>query len=235
MESLVKQRVMGLCLGYLHYVLDLWFHKKWRARTAEGNTIIVRYADDFVVGFQYQRDAERFLHDVKERMASFSLELHPDKTRLIEFGRFAQKNRRARGERRPETFDFLGFTHYCRTTRNGKFGLGRKPVGKRVDRTLRRIGAELRRRMHHNPYEVAKWLGKIMNGWLRYYAVPTSLPSLRRFAFRLRRMWLRVLRRRSQMDRTKLDKLGRVAAAFWPPLQILHPWPEQRFAVKHPR
>ena len=116
---------------YLHYVLDLWFHKKWRARTAEGNTIIVRYADDFVVGFQYQRDAERFLHDLKERMASFSLELHPDKTRLIEFGRFAQKNRRARGERRPETFDFLGFTHYCRTTRNGKFGLGRKPVGKR--------------------------------------------------------------------------------------------------------
>ena len=220
---------------YLHYVLDLWFHKKWRARTAKGNTIIVRYADDFVVGFQYQRDAERFLHDLKERMASFSLELHPDKTRLIEFGRFAQKNRRARGERRPETFDFLGFTHYCRTTRNGKFGLGRKPVGKRVDRTLRRIGAELRRRMHHNPYEVAKWLGKIMNGWLRYYAVPTSFPSLRRFAFRLRRMWLRVLRRRSQMDRTKLDKLGRVAAAFWPPLQILHPWPEQRFAVKHPR
>ena len=125
--------------------------------------------------------------------------------------------------------------HYCRTTRNGKFGLGRKPVGKRVDQTLRRIGAELRRRMHHNPYEVAKWLGKILNGWLRYYAVPTSSPSLRRFAFRLRRMWLRVLRRRSQMDRTKLDKLGRVAAAFWPPLQILHPWPEQRFAVKHPR
>ena len=124
---------------------------------------------------------------------------------------------------------------YCRTTRNGKFGLGRKPVGKRVDQTLRRIGAELRRRMHHNPYEVAKWLGKILNGWLRYYAVPTSSPSLRRFAFRLRRMWLRVLRRRSQMDRTKLDKLGRVAAAFWPPLQILHPWPEQRFAVKHPR
>ena len=220
---------------YLHYVLDLWFQRKWRARTARGETIIVRYADDFVVGFQHKRDAERFLHDLKERMASFSLELHPGKTRLIEFGRFAQKNRRARGERRPETFDFLGFTHYCRTTRNGKFGLGRKPVGKRVDRTLRRIGAELRRRMHHNPYEVAKWLGKILNGWLHYYAVPTSSPSLKRFAFRLRRMWLRVLRRRSQMDRTKLDKLGRVAAAFWPPLQILHPWPEQRFAVKHPR
>ena len=125
--------------------------------------------------------------------------------------------------------------HYWRTARNGKFGLGRKPVGKRVDRTLRRIGAELRRRMHHNPYEVAKWLGKILNGWLRYYAVPTSSPSLKRFACRLRRMWLRVLRRRSQKDRTKLDKLGRVAAAFWAPVKILHPWPEQRFAVTHPR
>ena len=120
--------------------------------------------------------------------------------------------------------------HYCRTTRNGKFGLGRKPVGKRVDQTLRRIGAELRRRMHHNPYEVAKWLGKILNGWLRYYAVPTSSPSLRRFAFRLRRMWLRVLRRRSQMDRTKLDKLGRVAAAFWPPV-VANPASMARTAV----
>ena len=162
---------------YLHYVLDLWFHKKWRARTAEGNTIIVRYADDFVVGFQHKWDAERFLHDLKERMASFSLELHPDKTRLIEFGRFAEKNRRARGERRPETFDFLGFTHYCRTTRNGKFGLGRMPVGKRVNRTLRRIGAELRRRMHHNPYEVAKWLGK-SSGWMAaLLCSPDQLPD----------------------------------------------------------
>ena len=147
-------------------------------------------------------------------MASFSLELHPDKTRLIEFGRFAQKNRRARGERRPETFDFLGFTHYCRTTRNGKFGLGRKPVGKRVDRTLRRIGAELRRRMHHNPYEVAKWLGKILNGWLHYYAVPTSGPVPQAVCISTPTNVAAVLRRRSQMDRTKLDKLGRVAAAF---------------------
>ena len=219
---------------YLHYVLDLWFQKKWRARTA-GDTIIVRYADDFVVGFQHKWDADRFLCDLKARLASFSLELHPDKTRLIEFGRFAAASRRARGERRPDTFDFLGFTHYCLTTRSGWFGLGRKPMGKRVSRTLRRIGAELRRRMHHNPYEVAKWLGRILNGWLHYYAVPTSFPSLKRFEFRLRKMWLRVLRRRSHLDRTKLDKLGRVAAAFWPRLTILHPWPDERFAVKHPR
>ena len=186
-------------------------------------------ATHLVVGFQHKRDADRFLCDLKARLASFSLELHPDKTRLIEFGRFAAASRRARGERRPDTFDFLGFTHYCLTTRSGWFGLGRKPMGKRVSRTLRRIGAELRRRMHHNPYEVAKWLGRILNGWLRYYAVPTSFPFLKRFVIRLRTMWLRVMRRRSQLDRTKLDKLGRVAAAFWPRLRILHPWPEQRF------
>ena len=220
---------------YLHYVLDLWFHKKWRARTAWGDTIIVRYADDFVVGFQHKRDAERFLRDLKGRLATFSLELHPNKTRLIEFGRFADMDRRARGERRAETFDFLGFTHYCTKARSGNFQLGRKPVGKRVDRTLKRIKAELRRRMHHNPYEVAQWLAKVLTGWLRYYAVPTSYRYLKRFSHRLRIMWLRAMRRRSQMDRTRLDKLGRVAAAFWPPMKILHPWPEERFAVNHPR
>ena len=220
---------------YLHYVLDLWFQKKWRSRTASGDTIIVRYADDFVVGLQYKRDAERCLRDLRGRLAAFSLELHPDKTRFIEFGRFADMDRRTRGERRPETFDFLGFTHYCAKSRSGSFVLGRKPIGNRVERTLRQVKAELRRRMHRNPYEVAKWLGKVMDGWLRYYAVPTSLPSLTRFEFRLRILWLRAMRRRSQMDRTRLEKLGKYAAASWPPLKILHPWPEQRFAVNHPR
>ena len=191
---------------YLHYVLDLWFQRKWRARIACGDTLIVRYADDFVVGFQHKRDAERFLCDLKDRLATFSLELHPEKTRLIEFGKFALANRRARGERRPETFDFLGFTHYCRTTRKGRFGLGRKPIGKRVNRTLKRIKAELRRRMHHNIYEVAEWLGRVTGGWLRYYAVPTSFPSLQKFVFRLKRMWLRVLRRRSHgCDTTQFE------------------------------
>ena len=123
---------------YLHYVLDLWFQKKWRARQATGDTIIVRYADDFVVGCQRKADAAQFLHDLRERMSQFALELHPDKTRLVEFGRFAMADRRARGERRPETFDFLGFTHYCKKKRNGKFGLGRKPIAKRVTRTLKR-------------------------------------------------------------------------------------------------
>ena len=220
---------------YLHYVLDLWFQRTWRARTARGDTIIVRYADDFVVGFQYKRDAEQFLCDLKDRLAAFSLELHPDKTRLIEFGKFAMADRRARGERRPETFDFLGFTHYCRTTRTGRFGLGRKPIKKRVNRTLKRIKAELRRRMHHNIYEVAKWLGRVTGGWLRYFAVPTSFPSLRQFVFRLKRMWLRALRRRSQKDRFTWIRIGTLAQVFWPPLQILHPWPNKRFAVKYPR
>ena len=126
---------------------------------ATGATIIVRYADDFVVGFQRKQDAERFLHDLKERLGQFELELHPDKTRLIEFGRFAMVDRRAPGERRPETFDFLGFTHYCRKKRNGKFGLGRKPIAKRVTRTLNRIKGELRKRMHEDVHETARWSG----------------------------------------------------------------------------
>ncbi len=220
---------------YLHFVLDLWFQRKWRARIARGETIIVRYADDFVVGFQYKRDAERFLCDLKDRLAAFSLDLHPDKTRLIEFGRFAMANRRARGERRPETFDFLGFTHYCRTTRKGRFGLGRKPIRKRVTRTLKRIEAELRQRMHDNIYEVAIWLGRVVGGWLRYYAVPTSSRSLQTFGLRLKRLWLRVLRRRSQKDRLPWGKVDLLAAVFWPPLRTVHPWPDRRFAVNHPR
>ena len=144
---------------YLHYVLDLWFQREWRTRVATGETIIVRYADDFVVGFQRKQDAERFLHDLKERLGQFELELHPDKTRLIEFGRFAMADRRARGERRPETFDFLGFTHYCRKKRNGKFGLGRKPIAKRVTRTLNRIKGELRKRMHEDVHETGALAG----------------------------------------------------------------------------
>ena len=144
---------------YLHYVLDLWFQKKWRTHEVEGGTIIVRYADDFVVGFQHKRDAERFLSAVKERFGRFALEVHPDKTRLIEFGRFAQKDRRQRGQGRPETFDFLGLTHYCAKDRRGRFQLGRKPVAKRMNRTLKRLKEELRRRMHHDVADTAKWLG----------------------------------------------------------------------------
>ena len=197
---------------------------------AVAETILLPIFEPEFLGFQHKRDAERFLCELKDQLASFSLELYPDKTRLIEFCRFADAGRRARSERRPETFDFLGFTHYWLTGRSESFVLGRKPIGKRVDRTLKRIKAELRRRMHRNPYEVAEWLGRVLDGWVRYYAVPNSYPSLQRFANRLRMMWLRVLQRRSHMDRTRLDKLGKYAAASWPPLKILHPWSKKRFS-----
>ena len=216
---------------YLHYVLDLWFQKKWRSHEVKGDAIIVRYADDFVVGFQHKRDAERFLDAAKERFGRFELDLHPDKTRLIEFGRFAWKDRRQRGQGRPETFDFLGFTHYCTKTRRGRFQLGRKPIAKRMSRTLKRIKEVLRRRMHDNVEETAKWLGKVVDGWLNYYAVPTSHRFLYRFLLRLKRMWRSILCRRSQKDRFKWASIARLEARHWPKLETRHPWPDQRFAV----
>ena len=216
---------------YLHYVLDLWFQKKWRSREVRGDAIIVRYADDFVVGFQHKRDAERFLSAVKERFGSFELEIHPNKTRLIEFGRYAQERRRERGMGRPETFDFLGFTHYCTEKRRGCFQVGRKPVAKRMSRTLKRIAEVLRRQMHCDVNDTARWLGRVVDGWLNYYAVPTSYRYLHRFAARLKRLWLRVLRRRSQKDRSKRADIARLVASHWPKLEIRHPWPDERFAV----
>ena len=216
---------------YLHYVLDLWFQKKWRAHEVKGDTIIVRYADDFVAGFQYKQDAERFLHDLKERLGRFELELHPDKTRLIEFGRFATENRRQRGLGKPETFAFLGFTHYCTKDRKERFQMGRKPVSKRTKRTLKRIKEELRRRMHRNLQETTRWLGQVLDGWLNYFAVPTSYRYLGRFVQRLKVLWLKTLRRRSQKDRYREDQLERLTATYWPTLKIRHPWPSQRFAV----
>ena len=220
---------IGPCLAkvFLHHVLDLWFHRQWRPNIPNG--------DDFVVGFQYKRDAERFLCDLKDRLAADSLELHPGKTRLIEFGRSALADRRARGERRAETFDFLGFTHDCRTTRKGQLGLYRKPMTKRVNRVLAHIKTALHRRMHHDIHETARWLGRVLNGWLRYYAVPTSFSYLKMFVHCLEKLWLRILRRRSQKDRTTWDRFKRLAEAHWPQLRILHPWPTRRFAVNHPR
>ena len=188
-----------------------------------------------VVGFEHRRDAERFLHALGERLGQFDLALHPDKTRLIEFGRHAEANRRARGEGRPETFDFLGFTHYCRKTRSGRFGLGCKPAAKRVRRTLRRIADVLRRRMHHDLHEVARWLGRVVNGWLNYYAVPTSSPHLEQFIRILQRVWMKVLRRRSQRGRFSWQRLKALVDRYWPKPLIRHPWPGARFAVKYPR
>ncbi len=220
---------------YLHYVLDLWVAKKWRPQEARGEMYIVRYADDYVAGFELRGDAQRFLRALKARFSRFGLELHPEKTRLIEFGRFAEKDRRARGERRPETFDFLGFTHYCRRTRKGRFGLGRKPERKRMSRTLKRIGMVLRKRMHDEVIPTGRWLGKVLRGWLHYYAVPTSFESLSSFVKRLQRIWYRILRERSQKDRFSWERLRSICAAYWPKLRIVHPWPQQRFAVNHRR
>jgi len=216
---------------YLHYVLDLWFHKKWRNHEVNGDAIIVRYADDFVVGFQHKQDAERFLDALKERFGSFELELHPDKTRLIEFGRFAPTNRRRRGQGKPETFDFLGFTHYCTETRGGRFQLGRKPVAERMARTLKRIKEALRSRMHDNAEETARWLGKVLDGWLNYFAVPMSHRHLSRFVSRLKRMWIAITRRRSQRDRFGWAQVDKLATKYWPKVEIRHPWPNRRLAV----
>ena len=200
---------------FLHYVLDLWFHKKWRPNVPEGEAIIVRYADDIVVGFQYMRDAERYLRDIRERLTQFGLSLHQDKTRLVEFGRFALLNRRQRGVGKPETFDFLGFTQYCTTTRRGRFRLGRKPIAKRVNRTLARIDEVLRKRWHHDIWEVDRWLGRVCEGWLNYFAVPGSDRFIRAFHRRLQRLWMRALRRRSQRARFGWRRLERMTEILW--------------------
>ena len=208
---------------YLHYVLDLWFQKKWRSHEAKGDTIIVRYADDFVVGFQHKRDAERFLEAVNDRFGpvrTLRPRHAPDKTRFIEFGRFARQFRRARGQGRPETFDFLGFTHYCAESRGGRFQLGRKPIAKRMRRTLKRLKEALRRRMHDDVKATAKWLGRVVDGWLNYYAVPTSFRYLRRFVSRLKHLWLRILRHRSQKDRSGWARVAKLTANHWPRLEI---------------
>ena len=192
-------------------------------------------ATHHVVGFEHRDDAERFLWELKERFRGFELELNADKTRLIEFGRYAASNRRAGGEGRPETFDFLGLTHYCRRVRNGRFGLGRKPVRKRMNRTLKKIKRELRRRWHDDVMDIGRWLGRVLRGWLNYYAVPTSFPYLQQFAWRVRRIWIRVLRRRSQKDRFSWDWLLAISNKLWPKLRIVHPWPTTRFVVNHRR
>ena len=220
---------------YLHNVLDQWFALQWRPQKTVGQAYLVRYADDFVLGFEHRQDAERFLRDLAERLNEYGLELHPEKTRLIEFGKDAARNRRRRGERRPETFVFLGLTHYCRTTRTGNFGLGRKPAPKRVRRTLKAIKNALRWRMHDDPVETGEWLGRVLRGWLGYYAVPTSYKSLDRFKRALQWLWLRTLRRRSQTANFAWERLEALCDQLWPRVRIIHPWPASRFAVKYSR
>ncbi len=219
---------------YLHYVLDLWM-QKWRKDHATGDMIFVRYADDFVVGFQYKGEAERFLNDLKRRLKEFSLEIHPGKTRLIEFGRFANANCRRRGLGHSETFDFLGFTHFCVRTRKGGFRIGRKPISKRVCRTLQHLKLSLRKRVYTRDLaECAKWLGLVIKGWLNYFAVPGSTVYLRKFICAIRSAWMKAIRRRSQRGRRfSWKRLDRMIRLFWPRISIRHPWPTDRFAMRY--
>ena len=219
---------------YLHYVFDLWAHQ-WRQRHARGNVTIVRYADDIVVGFAHKAEAERFLADLHARMARFALTLHPDKTRLIEFGRHAAGERKARGLGKPETFNFLGFTHICGRTRRGGFLLRRKSRRDRMRAKESDIKEELRRRRHETIPDQGQWLGQVVGGWFNYHAVPTNIAALSRFHHRVGELWLRALRRRSQKDKTLWKDMRAIGERWLPSPRILHPWPRQRFAVKHPR
>ena len=215
---------------YLHYVFDLWAHQ-WRRRHAHGDVVIVRFADDFVVGFEHRDDAERFWADLCERLAQFNLELNAEKTRLIEFGRNAARDRQARGLGKPETFQFLGFTHVCAKTRKGRFKLKRITDSKRVRAKLRANRLEIRRRMHQPIPEQGRWLASVLRGHYQHYAVPDNGKALSAFRRQLIRHWLWTLRRRSQRTTMTWERMGRLADLWLPPLRIVHPWPEQRFAA----
>ena len=219
---------------YLHYVFDLWANR-WRQRAAHGEMIIVRYADDIVVGFQHQADALGFQADLRDRLEAFALSLHPDKTRVIEFGRFAARDRRRRGLGQPETFTFLGFTHICGQSRVGQFLLKRKSRRDRQAAKLGEIRDGLRRRMHWPLAEQRVWVRAVVQGYFTYHAVPTNFRSLTAFLWKVRWLWFRSLRRRSQKDGTTWKRFDRVTAVRLPKPRILHPWPQDRFAVKHPR
>jgi group II intron reverse transcriptase/maturase len=220
---------------FLHYVLDLWV-VAWRKRHARGEVIIVRYADDFVMGFREEADARSCLAALRERFAKFGLELHPEKTRLIEFGRYAAERRSKRGDGPPETFDFLGFTHISGKTRKGEFTIRRISASKKLRNKLRELTKMLKRKMHDAPAEVGAWLSQVFRGWCQYHAVPGNSNRLQQFRTALQRIWRRVLRRRSQHGR-KLTwaKFGPFSRRWLPTPRILHPYPEVRFDRLHPR
>ena len=219
---------------YLHYVFDLWA-ERWRRQEATGDMIIVRYADDLVLGFQHESDAHRFLDAMRARFEEFALSLHPDKTRLIEFGRHAAVRRARNGLGKPETFNFLGFTFICGRSRRGSFLLKRKSRRDRVRAKLKEIKEELLRRMHRPIPEQGSWLAQVVRGFFAYHAVPTNFAALSKFRHQITWFWLRTLRRRSQQDDTPWTRMEKLAADFLPKPKILHPWPAVRFAAKHPR
>jgi RNA-directed DNA polymerase len=219
---------------YLHYVLDLWA-VRWRQREATGDLIIVRYADDFIVGFQHESDARRFLDEMRARLQEFALTLHPEKTRLIEFGRFAAERRQRRGLGKPETFNFLGFTFICGKTRAGKFQIKRKTRRDRMRAKLKTIKQEMWRRMHQPIPDQGKWLGHVIRGYFNYHAVPTNFRALVAFRTEIAKRWYRVLTRRSERTKLTWERMKRHIDEWLPRPRILHPWPDKRFAVSHPR
>jgi hypothetical protein len=193
--------------------------------------IITRFADDFVAGFQHRGDAKQFLHDLRERFAKFGLELHPDKTRLIEFGRFAASNRSVRVLGKPETFDFLGFTHICATTRGGRFTLRRTTISKRMRAKLHEVRDQLHRDRHLSVPEQGRWLASVVRGHLNYYAVPGNIQAVRAFQAQAARHWFKALRRRSQRHRLNWARMSRLVDRWLPPAHIVHPWPSVRFGA----
>lgn len=219
---------------YLHYVFDLWA-ERWRRREAQGNVIIVRYADDIVVGFEHEADARCFWEAMRLRFEQFSLALHPDKTRLLEFGRYAAANRIQRGLGKPETFTFLGFIFICGKSRRGAFLLHRKTRGDRMRAKLKEVKEQLRKRMHEPIPEQGRWLKQVVRGYFAYHAVPTNIRALDAFRHHVTDLWRRTLKRRSQTDGMTWDRIKKIADDWLPKPRILHPWPEQRFAVNHPR
>jgi group II intron reverse transcriptase/maturase len=215
---------------YLHYAQDIWADI-WKKKTAKGEMLIVRFADDSVFGFQYRSDAERFLETMKNRFSRFHLELNAEKTRLIEFGRFAAENRAGRGEGKPETFDFLGFTHICDKTRKGRFIVLRQTKRKRMQAKLKEIKIELRRRLHAPVYEVGQWLESVLRGHYQYYGVPRNIESLQSFYYQVIWLWKRALSRRSQKGRISWEQMARRIERWLPRPTIMHPYPEQRLRV----
>jgi group II intron reverse transcriptase/maturase len=216
---------------YLHYVLDRWV-RQWRKRHAHGDVIIVRFADDFVAGFEHKSDAEQFLADLRERFTKFGLELHPDKTRLIEFGRNAARNRRVRGDGKPETFDFLGFTHMCGKNKSGGFWLRRKTISKRMRAKLAEVRDQIKRRRHLPIPEQGAWLGSVVRGHLAYYAVPGNTDAVQAFRDQVTRYWFQALRRRSQRTRVNWKRMSLYVKRWLPPARPMHPFPIVRFNVR---
>ena len=216
---------------YLHYVFDLWA-QWWRNQFAKGDVVIVRFADDFTVGFEYREDAQRFWADLRQRFAKFGLELHPDKTRLIEFGRLVARRRKAQGLQKPETFDFLGFTHVCGVTKRGRFWLRRITIGKRMRVKLKEVNDQLKRRRHQPIPVQGKWLRSVVLGHLAYYAVPGNTDAVEAFRTQVAQMWFKALRRRSQRTRLNWKRMGRLIAQWLPPARVQHPFPNVRFDAR---